>query len=757
MKTAFVLGLLSLALGTLVSGGLLGSKKCTWGPSYWCQGFSQSRECSATTHCIRNVWSQQDLPDDNDDVCTICQNMVKEARDTLESDEVQLELKQVFEGSCALIPLRVIADECKKLSDQFIPELIETLASEMNPQMVCATAGLCNSERIDRLLSEMSKGQMPKTECGMCQVESKAIGDQIRNVDQDVIADKLFEICGQFSSYSDACRMTVLENFELIHNALIHVDQGVCHLSGMCSETFKNVPARYTSTNPKDIQCEFCEKVIQHWVDTWTANTTQDEFKEVLETICHKLGRSDRIQHCLHIVDDYYLPWFNFLLNEVNPRMICSMAGLCGQGEFLQVDPHTSITLLLPVQPDTPMIKLAPALSQKNEMMTGMEEFRMNGLYLETHRRNDLEGHNLESSIAEGRLIGGYFAPQTVIAADKSGCVICEYALHELQNFLGDVKTEAKVEEALEKICDVMPSTVADQCDHFVETYGPAIVQMVIHDIDPSEICSRLQLCSDNLLTQQANVPMGIQLLKKNDDTCALCEYVMNTIDGMIVDKSDQRMIVNLLDSICYKFMPHSISNECEKYVSEYTPIILELLAEEFTPEQICSELQMCSGKPSVEKTPLSLSLTKQDEKCIFCEFAMTKFDQILRDPYNDHDIASSLNNLCAQMPANLERQCQKWVHKNSKTIVSLISADVAPWMICPAMVQCPDGQMNVDDGIQVTRHELEDERPYCTLCEYAIGEVDKLIEDKKNEQQIVDALDRICYMLTYLQNKIRS
>lgn len=441
-------------------------------------------------------------------------------------------------------------------------------------------------------------------------------------------------------------------------------------------------------------------------MDTWTANTTQDEFKEVLEAICHKLGSSDRVQHCLHIVDDYYLPWFHYLMNEVNPHVICSMAGLCGQGEFLKIDPHTSITLLLPIQPETPMIKLTPAHSQSNQRMTGMEESLINGQYAETHRRNDLEGHNLDSSIAEGRkftffdasakkrlseklmnymfvgLIGGYFAPQTVIAADKPGCVICEYALHELQDFLSDVKTEAKVEEALEKICHMMPSSVEDQCDHFVETYGPAIVQMVIHDIDPSEICSRLQLCSDNLLKQQASVPMAIQLLKKNDDTCALCEYVMTTIDGMIVDKNDQRMIVNLLDSICYKFMPHSISNECEKYVSEYTPIILELLAEEFTPDQICRELSMCSDKDVIEEAPKALALTKQDEKCIFCEFAMTKFDQILRDPYNDHDIASSLISLCAQMPSNLERQCQKWVHKNSKTIVSLISTDVAPWLV---------------------------------------------------------------------------
>ncbi len=41
------------------------------------------------------------------------------------------------------------------------------------------------------------------------------------------------------------------------------------------------------------------------------------------------------------------------------------------------------------------------------------------------------------------------------------------------------------------------------------------------------------------------------------------------------------------------------------------------------------------------------------------------------------------------------------------------------------------------------------DDRPYCTLCEYAIGEVDKLLEDKTNEKEIKSVLDRICYELS--------
>ncbi len=43
-----------------------------------------------------------------------------------------------------MIPIKLIANECIKLADQFVPELVETLASEMNPDTVCSVAGRNN-------------------------------------------------------------------------------------------------------------------------------------------------------------------------------------------------------------------------------------------------------------------------------------------------------------------------------------------------------------------------------------------------------------------------------------------------------------------------------------------------------------------------------------------------------------------------------------------------------------------------------------
>lgn len=103
-----------------------------------------------------------EVPEDNDSVCDICKDMVKQARDQLESNQTQQDLRSVFEGSCKLILIKPIVKECINIVDQFIPELVETLASQMNPSVVCSVAGLCNNAHIDKMLSQYGASSSEK-------------------------------------------------------------------------------------------------------------------------------------------------------------------------------------------------------------------------------------------------------------------------------------------------------------------------------------------------------------------------------------------------------------------------------------------------------------------------------------------------------------------------------------------------------------------------------------------------------------------
>ena len=92
---------------------------CAKGPEYWCSSISAAKECRATRHCIQTVWSRHTVVEDNDGICEICKEMVQEARDQLASNETQEELKEVFEGSCNLMPIKLVRLECNKVKIKY--------------------------------------------------------------------------------------------------------------------------------------------------------------------------------------------------------------------------------------------------------------------------------------------------------------------------------------------------------------------------------------------------------------------------------------------------------------------------------------------------------------------------------------------------------------------------------------------------------------------------------------------------------------
>lgn len=245
--------------------------------------FSNAKSCNAVKHCIQTVWETHTVPEDNDSICKICLDMVGQARDQLESNETQEDLKAVFEGSCALIPVKLVRNECDNLVDNFVPELVEALASQMNPQAVCSVAGLCNNAAIDKMLEDMKEiknedVEAPKSKqlsCEQCNSVSSLISQRFHGKNRDEVLDSMLGVCGQLSSFSDACANVVLIYFNEIYNELnenLNAD-GICHMAGVCADKYHHHPElveiRPLShvgfvTVSDDIPCELCEQLVGH-------------------------------------------------------------------------------------------------------------------------------------------------------------------------------------------------------------------------------------------------------------------------------------------------------------------------------------------------------------------------------------------------------------------------------------------------------------------------------------------------------------
>lgn len=231
-------------------------------------------------HCIQAVWEKQSVPVDNDSICKICLDMVGQARDQLRSNETQEDLKEVFEGTCEIIRIKKIRTECDKVVDDFVPELVEALSSQMNPQVVCSVAGLCNNVAIDRQLAgsaqdfiEYNKRQLLCNNCGKI---SNLISTRFKHTDRDHLLENMLSYCGKMSSFSDGCSNIVLSYFSEIYSHLSSNlnKENICHMSGMCSHLYHQheesseedsiESSEVGFSKGDDIPCDLCKQLVTH-------------------------------------------------------------------------------------------------------------------------------------------------------------------------------------------------------------------------------------------------------------------------------------------------------------------------------------------------------------------------------------------------------------------------------------------------------------------------------------------------------------
>ena len=120
-------------------------------------------------------------------------------------------------------------------------------------------SGLCNSARIDNLLKEQRSHRHTGGDCLVCREGAEATKAQLVGETQNQVfwiekinfefsfcglifpykvEDRLLELCGYFGSFTDACRVAVVERADQLYAFITSQpwEEGVCDLAGVCSE-----------------------------------------------------------------------------------------------------------------------------------------------------------------------------------------------------------------------------------------------------------------------------------------------------------------------------------------------------------------------------------------------------------------------------------------------------------------------------------------------------------------------------------------
>ena len=136
------------------------------------------------------------------------------------------------------------------------------------------------------------------------------------------------------------------------------------------------------------------------------------------------------------------------------------------------------------------------------------------------------------------------------------------------------------------------------QCTQYLKIIFPKLVYTYVYFFI-AELLLLTQVPQDNPIME----------MKKVNDNCAICQYAMETLYTILENKDNQDEIRNTLDTLC-EYMPSSISKPCEEYVDAYAETVIQLILQDFTPQQICAEIGLCTSVSEVV-------MTVQDTKCV--------------------------------------------------------------------------------------------------------------------------------------------
>ncbi|XP_043912546.1 prosaposin isoform X2 [Protopterus annectens] len=170
-------------------------------------------------------------------------------------------------------------------------------------------------------------------------------------------------------------------------------------------------------------------------------------------------------------------------------------------------------------------------------------------------------------------------------------CEVCKLAIAEVDKLLENNRTKENVINALKKVCSILPSSIAAECEDFVTQYGDAVIELIVQEVAPDSVCSILGLCSSR---KRVNLERINLAQVKSGELCQVCKSLVMYLDTFLGKNATQAEIEAALEKVC-NFLPDTMKDQCDQIIEEYGPVLLQLLIQMMDPEFVCTKLSLCA------------------------------------------------------------------------------------------------------------------------------------------------------------------
>ncbi|CRL07645.1 CLUMA_CG020609, isoform A [Clunio marinus] len=789
------------------------NSNCSKGISYWCNNLINAKQCRAVDFCITTVWETHRVQNDSNLICDDCKEWVDKARSFIKKQENSGEIISSLKWTCDLIPVASIASSCGNVVDENFPEIFKMLESAMDPDAICSKLFFCNNAEYSEALiepktiSKETKKLLPLT-CGQCNHVGSLMEKKFNEATRDEIVEGILKICGQFSSYSDACSSIVLKNFNEIYSVMRDniKSKNLCDFADACNrqqnEGIVDIIPSNLESNPT-IPCQLCEQMVLHLREVFITNTTEIEFKNILEGFCSQMGKFT--DECISIVNQNYHLIYTFVVEKLDANKTCSLAGICKSTDIVW---HAPSKPLVPIDIYSSVpnnFKDSSLNLNENGALCSTCNILINYLkqILDNKTTEDNIVHIMENACKElphktqkecSNLINLYgdaivsFLDQNLDAEyicheikvcskandlrfeyetsleEKPTCPFCLLALQEVRDVIASNKTKENIESVVEKLCAHLSDKLVNECTEFVKKYSAEVVEMLLADFTPQEACTFIKLCNDTKVEyKKAVIGSEIDVIDEDfvaipavetktlsNPQCELCKEIVKIVEERVMNKKSKDEIRRELEQSCSRLK--KFADKCKQFVDQYSDRIVDLIEKELEPEEVCRDLIFCVDVDNEEFQDYDSGLDilmlaerqvdeaiKDQPQCVMCEFIMSKIDDELNDKTVDKKLEDIVRNICNDMPKTVSKSCNKFVDYYFNFIIAFIET-MKPSEACKGMKLCPSVNYH-----EVMMDEVKKDVYTCAICKGLVEGINTLIEDPETDVNLENFEEKLC------------
>lgn len=452
---------------------------------------------------------------------------------------------------------------------------------------------------------------------------------------------------------------------------------------------------------------------------------------------------------CLSLVSEYYGMFYNFLVNSLDGKEVCSIAGLC---------PSPGVSRI-------PIWPLLPAEMNVEETLAGTDELAHVDPVVEITVSSDSAKVDVVNPALQQLPIERMIPHVLVnIGGNKQICEFCEYFLHFVQTELAAEKTVEKVKSVVEGACDRLPKTINTQCKDFVDAYGNAFIAILVQEVDPSVVCPKLGFCP----SQDSSRIVVFGSDSSNEEVedkpgCPLCLLAVTQLETIVKDNKTEESVKAALESLC-AHLPKSLVGECDNFVEVYSKQLVDALVADFSPQEVCVYINLCSANKSSEEPIDGDVLTneipqyenekleknvKDNPQCVICEFAMARIDSMLKDKPSEEQIKAVVHRICDHLPNSVRPQCNKFVDQYADLVISLLAQELDPKEICTELKLCqPNSYYSDRVALSALQQHTRKNVEQCALCEGIVQALDTYLRDPTVQEEVDELLAKACQIL---------